>query len=107
MIIPNGTVEFISRSAGGIDEHGYPVAATATYGNPVPCQYVANTFDYLGKSEGERFIRAAYSILVETVLPFGLTENLRLKDRDGRPLGDYSVLRFEPLDAVCQLRILV
>lgn len=107
MIIPNGTIEFIKQSSGGIDANGYPVAATAEYGNPIPCQYEANSHSYLGKSEGEAFIRASYAILVEYVKPLDMTERLRLKDRFGNTVKEFSVLQFQPLDAVSQFRILV
>ena len=107
MIIPNGTIEFIRQSSGGIDQNGYPVAATAVYGDPIPCQYEANTHNYLGKSEGEAFIRASYSILVEYLKPTDRTERLRLKDRFGTTVKEFSVLEFQPLDAVSQYRILV
>lgn len=108
MIIANGTIEFISKSAGGgIDSNGYPIAATASYSTPIPCQFTANNHSYLGKSEGEAFIRASYSILVEYLSATAKTERLRLKNKNSVTVGEFSVLQFEDLDAVSQTRILV
>ena len=109
MIIPNGTVEFVTNAAGGLDANGYPVEGKPTYGSPVPCQYKANTHNSLGKSNGETFTNASYSILIEMLKlsNSGITDRLRLKSRSGRVVGEFSVLQFEPLEAVCQMRILV
>jgi hypothetical protein len=108
MIIPNGTVEFIANSGGGIDADGYPVESVKSYGPPVPCQYKANNHNSLGKTNGETFTRASYWILIEWLEPTpGLTELLRLKSRSGRVVGEFPVLQFDPLEAVCQMRIIV
>ena len=107
MIIQNGYVQYIENSGGGLDDNGYPTAPTTTYGTAIPCQYQANSHSYLGKSNGEAFIRASYTILVEYDGVREETERLRLSDKAGNKIGDFSVLMFEPLDAVCQMRILV
>ena len=108
MIIPNGTIEFISKTSGGLDANGYPVKAVKSYGSLIPCQYSANTYNNLGKTNGESFIKASYSILIEAVYPMQMTELLRLRDRKGEVVKEeVSVLEVEPLDAVCQIRILV
>ena len=109
MIIPNGTIEFITNSNGGLDKDGYPVKSDQTYGPVVPCQYQANTRNTIGKNNGETFIKATYSILIEW-LDFksdGKTERIRLKSVSGNLIGEYTVLDIEPLPAVCQVRILV
>lgn len=109
MIIPNGTIEFITNAPGGLDANGYPVQSGKTYGPEVPCQYIANNRNTLGRTNGENFIRASYQILIEWLdfSSLGKTERLRLKSRSGNEIGEYPVLNIEPLDAVCQLRILV
>ena len=107
MIIPNGTIEFITNTAGRLNADGYPVAASKSYGTPVPCQYKANTYNNLGKTNGETFIKAAYSILIENVPTISVTERIRLKDGDGKEIKEFPVLEVEPLDAVCQIRIIV
>ena len=109
MIIPNGTIEFITNTPGGLDKNGYPVASAKTYGPVLPCQYIPNNRDAIGKKQGEAFIKASYSIYVEW-LDFksdGKTELVRLKSRSGNLIGEYPVLDIEPLDAVCQVKVLV
>lgn len=109
MIIPNGTIEFIHSCPGSLDEDGYPSTSCQCYGPAVPCQYTANVRNSIGKTNGETFVKASYAILVEW-LNFkhdDQTGRIRLRSRSGNTVGEYSVLDIEPLDAVCQLRILV
>lgn len=109
MIIANGTIETKRKTAAGIDpETGYPVRPSdVAWDEPVPCQYAANRYNGLGKVDGEHFTVAAYTILIEDDgRPFE-AEQIRLKDRDGNLVGEYSVMQVEPLDAVCEIKILV
>lgn len=108
MIIENGTIELKQKtSGGGIDpKTGYPVKpASVSWSDPIPCQYSANKYDNLGRVNGEHFTTAEYTILIEEQ-PFD-TEQIRLKDRTGKVIGEFSVIQVEPLEAVCELRILV
>lgn len=109
MIIENGTIEVKRKTAGGIDpETGYPVKSSeVSWENPIGCQYSANKYNKLGKVNGEHFTLAQYSILIDEQ-PFEGVEQIRLTDnRTGKSLGEFSVMEVEPLEAVCQLRILV
>ena len=101
MIIQNGTIEFKTKTAGGIDpETGYPVKpSSVAWGEPVPCQFKAKKFNQLGIIKGEHFTVASYEILIE--------EQLRLKDLSGKEIGTFSIIQAEPLEAVCEVRILV
>ena len=106
MIIANGTIELKQKSGGGIDpETGYPVKPSVTWGDPIPCQYTANKYDNLGRANGEHFKVAEYSVLIEEQ-PVD-TEQLRLKDRDGNVVGEFSIIQAELLEAVCEMKILV
>ena len=107
MIIANGTIEVKRKTAGGIDpETGFPIAPSqVSWDEPIDCQYSANKYDNLGRSNGEHFTVASYSVLIEE-RPF-TAEQVRLKDRDGKVLGEFSVIQIEPLEAVCELRILI
>lgn len=109
MIIENGTIEVKRKAAGGIDpETGYPVKSSeVSWDSPIGCQYSANKYNKLGKVNGEHFTLAQYSILIDEQ-PFEGVEQIRLTDnRTGKSLGEFSVMEVEPLEAVCQLRILV
>lgn len=106
MIIPNGTIELKQKTGGGFDPAtGHPIPPVVTWGEKVPCQYLINTRDNLGRVDGEHFTKAQYSILIEqqTVA----SEQLRLTDRGGTVLGEFSIISVEELDAVCQTKILV
>ena len=107
MIIPNGFIEVKRKTGGGIDpETGYPVKSdTVEWGDPIPCQYSANKHDWLGRAGGEHFTVAQYEILIEEQ-PLD-TEQIRLSDRAGNTVGEFSIMEVEPLEAVCQLRIMV
>lgn len=109
MIIQNGTIELKQKtSGGGIDPvTGYPAKpASVSWGDPIPCQYSANKYSNLGRVSGEHFTAAEYSVLIEEQ-PLGDTEQLRLKDRKGNVVGEFSIIQVEPLEAVCEIRILI
>lgn len=107
MIIQNGTIEIKRKTGGGIaPETGYPQKpGTVVWGDPIPCQYSANKYNQLGRVNGEHFTTAQYSVLIDEQ-PF-TAEQVRLKDRAGNVVGEFSVIWIEPLEAVCELRILI
>lgn len=108
MIIENGTIEVKYKSAGGIDKTtGFPVpSGNVEWGKPIPCQWLANKYSNLGKSEGGNFTVAHYSILIESEREF-TAEQIRLKDNYGNVLGEFSIIEVETLQAMCQMRITV
>ena len=108
MIIQNGYITFLESSGGGLDPvTGHPSAATEKEtGYNIPCQFQAASMNLLAKSNGEAVINANYTILIENYVHCP-SERLVLKRRDLTEIGRYSVIRIEPLDAVCQIRITV
>lgn len=108
MIIQNGFIEFIFVEGGGLDsETGHPVKATTEYGEKIPCQYVSATQDLLWKSNGEAAVRQTWTIYIEAFCHYTPSERIRLTDLCEREIGEYSVISFVPLDAVCQYEIKV
>lgn len=107
MIIQNGIIELKQKTGGGINpETGFPNKPTSeAWSNPIPCQYYANKYNNLGRVNGMNFKIASYTILIEEQ-PFN-GEQVRLKTLDGNMVGEFSVISVEPLDAVCELKILV
>lgn len=107
MIIENGTIEVKVKTAGGIDiETGHPRKPSATsWGTPISCQYLPNTHNKQGRISGEHFTIATYEVLIEEQ-PFD-AEQVRLIDKTGKSLGEFPIISVEPLEAVCQLRILI
>ena len=109
MIIQNGFIEVKTKVAGGIDPAtGFPIkAANSAYSAPIPCQYTANSYNQLGRVNGESFTVARYTILIEQPQSAFTAEQIRLSDMDGHVVGEYSVMSAEVLDAVCEVRIIV
>ncbi len=106
MIIPNGTIELQSVTGGGLDpETGLPSRGEAVWGEAVPCQFSPVRQDYRAIVDGEPARTLSFSILIE-MQPF-TADRLRLRDREGTLLGEFSVESVEPLEAVCQTRITV
>jgi hypothetical protein len=110
MIIENGTIEFKTKGAAGeIDpETGYPKQATEQgWSNPIPCQFLPNSCNNLGRVNGEHFTTASYTVLVEEQ-PLPESEQLRLRDKNGTDLGEFSLIAPpEPMDAVCEIKLLI
>ena len=113
MIIPNGYIEFITAKGVTLDETtGHPVTTNdIEYGELIPCQYQAASLNALAFSNGESVTKASYTIYVESYYMESMwgatTERLRLRDRNGSIVNEFSIIRTEPLDAVCQYKIVV
>lgn len=106
MIIANGTIEVKLKTGGGLDPvTKFPQKAEATWGEPIPCQYTPNKYNKLGVVNGEHFTIASYTILIEEQ-EFN-AEQIRLKTLNGDLLGEFSIMQVEPLEAVCEIRLLV
>lgn len=109
MIIENGTIEFKEKNPGTIDpETGYPTKSTAVaWGVPIPCQYLPNSRNNLGRIKGERFTTAKYTVLIEEQ-PLPESEQIRLTDKSGKELGEFSLIAPpEALEAVGEIKILI
>lgn len=109
MIIENGTIRFKEKTPAAFDpKTGYPAKpGEAKWGDPIPCQFIPVSQRLLMRSNGEHVSKATYTVLIEEqTLPE--SEQLRLADRDGREMGDFSLLAPpEPLEAVGEIRILI
>lgn len=104
MIIPNGTILPKTSTGGGIDPlTGLASAPVEAFGKPIPCQWIAQSYNALAKVLGEPATIASYQVLIE-LQPFDAPA-LRLKDDSGEVLGDYSIKQVETLEAVGQLRL--
>lgn len=109
MIIANGTIQFKHKQGGGIDPlSGYPQApAKVEWGEPIPCQWQQLGGNNLQLTNGERTSSASYSVLIEE-MPMPSSQQVRLTDSLGQDLGEFSFKApAEPLNAVCQIKILL
>ena len=109
MIIQNGFIEYVTVNGGGLDsETGHPLKGTKEYGELTPCQFVSASKNMLAKSNGEPVTDMSWNIYVEALCRhYKAGERLRLTDIFGNEIGEYSVIRAIPLDAVCQVVITV
>jgi hypothetical protein len=106
MIIQNGTIEAEVKTGGGVDSStGFPVRPTVSWGEPIPCQFSANSMNRLGRANGEHFTLASYEVFIEEQT--FTAERLRLTDEAGNVIGIFSVIQVAPLQTVCEIRILV
>lgn len=105
MIIPNGKVIAIHRSASGIDPTtGYALAASLEREDPPrPCQILRTARNLQARHAGEAVTTISLEILLDDApLP---TEALRLVDDEGDGSGEYAVKSQERWQAVGQWRI--
>lgn len=106
MIIQNGRLTPIIKEGGGIDATtGYAIAPALVEGASIPCQWIPTRHDMQHRVDGEPRTLVSYEILIEQQ-PFN-SEQVVLEDMDGNELGRFSVISVEPLDAVCEMRIVV
>lgn len=108
MIIANGYIKYVLKaSGGGLDtKTGYPIPATFTVSDPVPCQYYANGLNYLSKDvNGEHVTKQVYTVLLEQSSGSPLSDRVRLFASDNTEVGEFPVISVIPLDAVCQYKM--
>ena len=105
-LFSNGTVQFKQKSGGGIDpETGYPVSATSTWSESVPCSWKTVSLNLLATANNEHYKDARYTLFIEgNSLP---SEQLKLTDNDGNTLGEFSVISYEYLDTKGVVQIVV
>lgn len=106
MIICNGTIAFKTKLAPMRNADGEILAGGASYTAPIPCQYYANGGTLQGRDTiGNPVKQLSWTILIEE-RPIK-SEQIELRDAMGDIVGEYSILRYEPLQAVSQIKILV
>lgn len=109
MIIANGYIQpKVKRQATPVidPETGYPKkVAGASWGDPIPCQYYANSYNALAKAMGEPRTQRSYTILIEECNLD--TEQVRLCDLACNEVGEFSIISATPLEAVGQIKLLV
>ncbi len=105
MIIVNGEICAKVKTGGGLDENGNPIRPSESWEAPIPCHIRSNTYNNKGKANGNTFTVASYEVLIESQ-PF-VAERVKLTDRNGKDLGEFSVMEIEYLDAVDTVKITV
>ncbi len=109
MLIQNGTIEFKSKTGGGIDlETGYPSKPSSeNWGEKIPCNIQHTKMNLLAQAiGGEHFKSHSYEIYVDEDTEV-TSEEVRLKDINGNEIGEFSIISKQPLEAVAMIKILV
>jgi len=105
MIIVNGVIQRKVQTGGGIDTNGNPARPSFVWDNPVECHIKVNKRDNLGKQNGNTFTVASYEIIIE---PQAFDADvIKITDKSGTDLGEFSVISIEHLEAVETVKILV
>lgn len=109
MIISNGYIYIKAKEESGIDPAtGFPKKPTSrAFSAPIPCQYIVNSYNRLGNSNGNSFTIAQYDILIEEPAEGFYAENIKLTDASDYVLGEFAVRSIERLEAVGQIRLIV
>lgn len=100
----NGTLRYQVVSAGGTNEYGESLPASAAWSDPVPCSIKTNSDTTLGRYEDGQFRQASFTVLVE--LTQFAYQRVTL-ERLGENLGEYRVLSVEHLTTVGRTQIVV
>jgi hypothetical protein len=110
MILENGTIRIKSKTGGGLDADGYPVAPVVDWLEPIPASIVPAKLNYLAKSpHGSNYVDVSYTALIE--YEELRVELLRKSERVWLEWqgvsGEFPVIRIEPLRAVDLIKIIV
>ena len=90
---------------GGIDGNGEPIAAENILENPLPCFIKTNSDNRIGRYDGGTFRIASFTVLIEAGNE--VASNIVCLERCGEPLGEYPIMKIEPLLSVGRIRIMV
>jgi hypothetical protein len=111
VMVYNGTVEMAETSGGGLGSDGKGQAVVTVWSAPVKAYIRMNRDNELGWSDGIAFRKASYEVLIKPPKsPSGGTSfnagRVRLA-KEGRFLGEYSVMNHDVLQAVGMVKIIV
>jgi hypothetical protein len=107
----NGTIylklsEALQGAESGFDEDGNPIAATAAWGEPIPCSIRNLSDNRKAKYEDGEYRQSSFEVLIEAQRPEQHIYAVRL-ERYGEELGEFKVKSVEPLFSVGRIRIIV
>ncbi|GIM60088.1 hypothetical protein CAPN008_01380 [Capnocytophaga canis] len=94
MILDNGTIEVKTTSGGGL-VNGIPQRVEESWSEPIECHIVANMSDNRGVYKGGTFKRSAYTVWLDSPLYHFKAERIRLKNEQGKVLGEFEVQSIE------------
>lgn len=89
MIYVNGYVQQIEEQSGLYDATGAPTASRVSYGDPIPCMWLATIEDKQGVGRDNGYTRLAYTVHIEP-RPISC-RRMRLLRLSGEVVGDLVV----------------
>lgn len=105
MIIPNGTLQTIETTGGGM-EKGRPIPVHETLGAPMECNIKTNTSDYHGVGVDGIFKRTDCTVLIDAAAtPVFTARRVVLTDNRGQHMGEFRVQDIQHLDYVAAIQI--
>lgn len=105
MIIPNGTLQTIETTGGGM-EKGRPIPVQETLGEPIECNIKTNTSNYHGVGVDGTFKRTDYTVLIDkAATPAFTARRVVLADNRGQRMGEFQVQDIQHLDYVEAIQI--
>jgi len=108
MIIVNGYIKVKGKTGGGLDPvTGYPTTPTATWGDPIQCQYVPSAQNLQAEADNEPVTLRRYAIFLEGYqsCEVYVDEQIALFDGCNHIIGEFSVRSVTPLLAVDETRL--
>ena len=105
MIIPNGTLQTIETTGGGM-VNGRPIPVQETLGDSIECNIKANTSNNHGRSVDGIFKRTEYTVLIDIAAAQTFkAERVVLTDNRGQRMGEFRVQDIQHLDYVEAIQI--
>lgn len=105
MIIPNGTLQTIETTGGGM-EKGRPIPVQEAHGAPIECNIKTNTSNYHGVGVDGIFKRTDYIVLIDAATtPAFTARRVVLTDNRGQRMGEFRVQDIQHLDYVGVIQI--
>lgn len=90
-MIVNGYIQTMTRTGGGLDNQGDPIAVEETWGEPIAAMITPSGNGRLLKYQDGAQVAASYQVLLET--QEFISERIRLTSDNGQDLGEHQVLR--------------
>jgi hypothetical protein len=99
------------KTGSGMDANGYPVEPSGDWLAPVSCLVTSAHINYLAQSQNENvYVDASYTVLIESdsenIASLKAGERVKI-ERFGCDLGEFSVIKVEPLHVIGIIKITV
>ena len=106
MIIANGTLRVKTVTGGGLDNDGYPIPPSTSWGDPIDCNIKSNSKASVGMTDNKNvFKTSSYEVLIDLQ---SIDAGIISLVRDGVDLGEFQVQgKPEHLNIVRNTKLLV